>query len=110
VEAVLANVILASDFAKNVVAENRKTEKPVYTKDEFGRRFDDFLTRQHKQTMGKLVDGIKGLVELDEALEKRVNDALRRRNYLTHHFWRERGGEAISRKRRVSSSNCSPRT
>lgn len=100
VEAVLANVILASDFVKTVITECRRAGKPIYTKDECGSRFDDFLAKQHRQMMGKLVGGIKGLVELDGALEKRVDDALRRRNYLAHHFWRERGGEVISRKRR----------
>src|ERR1700730_3599608 len=78
VEAILANVIHASDFVKNVVAESRNAGKPIYTKDECGRRFDDFLIKQHKQTMGKLVGGIEGLIELDEALEERVEDALRR--------------------------------
>jgi hypothetical protein len=100
VEAILANVILTSDFVKKVVVESKKAGKPIYTQEECASHFDDFLAQEHKQMMGKLVGGIKGLVELDGALEKRVDDALRRRNYLTHHFWRERGGEVISRKRR----------
>jgi len=100
VEAILANAILASDFVKNVITESRRAGKPIYTSNECARRFDDFLAKQHGQMMGELVRGVKGLIELDESLEKRVDDALRRRNYLAHNFWRERGGEVISRRRR----------
>lgn len=100
VESVLANMILASDFVKHVVTESRKAGKPIYAPDECGRKFDEFLAKKHRDVMGTLVRGIKGLIELDAALETRVDDALRRRNYLAHHFWRERGGEVLSRKRR----------
>jgi hypothetical protein len=45
--------------------------------------------------------GVKEFIQLDPALEKRVDDALRRRSYLAHSFWRERGGEVISVRRRA---------
>lgn len=100
VEAVLANAILASDFVRRVITESQKAGKPIYNKNELGNRFEEFLAKRHREMMGNLVQGIKGLIKLDDALEKRVDDALRRRNYLTHNFWRERGGEALSRARR----------
>lgn len=100
VESVLANMILAADFVKHVVTESRKAGKPIYTQDECGKKFDEFLTKKHRDVMGTLVRGIKGLIDLTPTLETRVDDALRRRNYLAHHFWRERGGEVLSRKRR----------
>ena len=97
VEAFLANAILASEFVRNVITESRKAGKPICTSDECAKHFDEFLAKQHRQMMSKLVRGVKGLIKLDESLEKRVDDALRRRNYLAHNFWRERGGEVISR-------------
>lgn len=100
VESVLANMILASDFVKHVITESRKAGRSIYTQDECEKKFDEFLAKKHRDVMGTLVRGIKGLIELDAALEKRVDDALRRRNYLAHHFWRERGGEVLSCKRR----------
>ena len=100
VETILANAILASDFVKKVVTERRKAGKPIYTNDDCAERFEDFLAKQHEQTMGDLVRGVIGLIELDETLEKPVEDARRRRNYLAHNFWRERGGEVISVRRR----------
>jgi hypothetical protein len=100
VEATLANTILASDFVKNAITESKKSGKPIYTMEELSRRFEEFLAKQHRRMMGKLVGGINGLIDLDEDLSRRIDDALRRRNYLTHDFWRERGGEVISRKRR----------
>jgi hypothetical protein len=58
--------------------------------------FFNFCERQGPKRPG----GVKDFIQLDPALEKRVDDALRRRNYLAHDFWRERGMEMISVKRR----------
>jgi hypothetical protein len=106
IENILANIIVTSDFVKMVAIESKKAGKPIYDRYETVQKFDEYLAKQHGKTMGALVGGpkrpggIKDFVQLDPALEKRVDDALRRRNYLAHDFWRERGLEAISAKRR----------
>jgi hypothetical protein len=97
VENILANLIVTADFVKMVVTESRKAGKPIYDRDEMVRKFDEYLDKQHGKTMGALVGsdkrpgGVKEFIQFDSALEKRVDDALRRRNYLAHKFWRERG-------------------
>lgn len=104
-ESTLANLILVSDYAKKVLDEARANghEKSAY---EIGRGFDDYLTKQHSKTMGALIGGpnrkpggVKDFIKLDSALDARVEEALRRRNYLAHNFWQERGGEVMSVKR-----------
>ena len=107
VENILANLIVTADFVKMVVTESKKAGKPIYDRYETVRKFDEYLDKQHGKTMGALIGsekrpgGVKEFIQLDPALEKRVDDALRRRNYLAHNFWRERGGEVISVRRRV---------
>jgi hypothetical protein len=107
VENILANLILTTDFVKMVVEESKKAGKPIYTREQMSREFDLYLAKQHKKTMGALIGGperrpggLKDFITLDPKLDARVEDALRRRNYLAHEFWRERGGEVISVRRR----------
>src|SRR5437868_14613581 len=93
IEGILANVILTADFVKRVVTESRKAGKPIYDQYETVRQLNDYLGKQHGKTMGELVGsekrpgGLKDFIQLDAALEKRLEDALRRRNYLAHNFW-----------------------
>lgn len=73
-----------------------------------GRMLEEYLAEQHDKTMGRLINskgGVKRFIALDPALEKRVDDALRRRNYLAHDFWRERGQEASVRRRAAVFAN-----
>jgi hypothetical protein len=105
VEGILANLILTADFVKRMYDESKKAGKPIYDRYTMGRKLDEYLDEQHEKTMGHLLNakgGVKEFIKLDTALEKRVDDALRRRNYLAHNFWRERGQEAISVKRRAA--------
>lgn len=104
VEGILASLILTSDFVKMVVTESKKAGKPIYSPRV--RKLDEYRDKQLGKTMGQLIGGpkrpggVKDFIQLDPAIEKRVDDALRRRNYLAHDFWRERGMEMISVKRR----------
>jgi len=105
VEGVLANLILTADFVKRMYDESKKAGKPIYDRYTMGRKLEEYLDEQHEKTMGQLMSrrgGIKEFIQLDPAIEKRVDDALRRRNYLAHDFWRERGQEALSVKRRTA--------
>jgi len=105
VEGVLSNLILTADFIKRMREEAKANGGPKYDAYTMGRMLDDFLAEQHEKTMGQLIKakgGVKDFITLKSALGKRVDDALRRRNYLAHDFWRERGQEAISVKRRAA--------
>jgi hypothetical protein len=103
VEGVLANMILTADFVKRMYTESKKAGKPIYDRYTMGFKLEEYLAEQHGKTMGQLIKrdgGVKEFIQLDPAIEKRVDDALRRRNYLAHDFWRERGQEALSVRRR----------
>jgi hypothetical protein len=103
VEGVLANLILTADFVKRMYDESKKAGKPIYDRYTMGKKLEEYLAEQHAKTFGQLISrkgGIKEFLQLDPALEKRVDEAKRRRDYLAHNFWRERGQEAISIRRR----------
>lgn len=108
VENYFVNLIVTSDFIKRTRQESAKLGKPIYeTRDEMSRAYDLYVDEHRGKTMGALIggpkrkkSGLKDFIDLAPELDARVEDALRRRNYLTHAFWRERGGEAISVKRR----------
>jgi len=103
VEGILANLILTVDFVKRMYEESKKAGKPIYDRYTMGHKLEEYLAEQHAKTFGQLISrkgGIKELLKLDPALEKRVDEAKRRRDYLAHNFWRERGQEAISVRRR----------
>ena len=105
VEGILANLILTADFVKRMYEEAKKAGGPIYDSYTMGRMLEEYLAEQHDKTMGRLINskgGVKEFITLDPALEKRVDDALRRRNYLAHDFWRERGQEAASVRRRAA--------
>lgn len=103
VEGVLANLILTADFVKRMYEESRKAGKPIYDQYTMAHKLEEYLAGQHAKTFGQLISrkgGVKEFLQLDPALEKRVDEAKRRRDYLAHNFWRERGQEAISVRRR----------
>src|SRR3569833_331080 len=103
IEGILANLILTTDFVKRMYEESKKAGRPIYDRYTMAKKLEEYLAEQHAKTFGQLLSrkgGIKEFLQLDPALEKRVDEAKRRRDYLAHNFWRERGQEAISVKRR----------
>ncbi|MET7847632.1 hypothetical protein ABZT48_05180 [Streptomyces avermitilis] len=83
----LINVLATAE-----VLEAKKTGK-VIADDPWERRVQD-----KKLTMGALITQVKngGHLSVAAGLQKELYDALEVRNFLAHHFWRERSDEAMS--------------
>jgi hypothetical protein len=58
--------------------------------------FDSFMDRHFAITLGKMINRLKELIEMPDDLESLLSDALSKRNYLAHHYFRERAEEFIS--------------
>lgn len=57
--------------------------------DDEKRAFFSSLERDvNRRTLGNLLRQIKGLISFDETIIRIVDEALEKRNYLTHHFFR----------------------
>lgn len=62
-----------------------------------GAEFDMFMDQQFEQTLGRLIRGLKNATSVSAELEGLLTDALKTRNFLTHHFFRERAEVFMSR-------------
>lgn len=84
----LANAALQLEFLSEMKKNFESGKKPDKAK--VDKDFDAFIDKQHGLTMGQILKKIKGRDELSAETKKRIEDALAKRNYLAHHFWRER--------------------
>ena len=79
----LANALMFAELLP------RRAGKPVPRKD-WEAEFDEFMDQQFEQTLGRLVRGLRSATSVPADLEGLLTDALNTRNFLTHHFFRER--------------------
>lgn len=48
------------------------------------------MENQFAKTMGNIIRRVETLPYFDDALKARIRNAKQRRDFLTHHYWRER--------------------
>lgn len=90
VEVALAHVLLYSQFMKEVRDEFVSKIGTKFDRSQYERDFDRFMSDQFSQTMGNLMKRVEKFADLDESLKERIADAKKRRDFLAHHYWRER--------------------
>ena len=76
--------------------------RSVRTREEWSAEFDSFMGRSFEQTLGRLIRALREATAVPPELEEKLTDALRRRNWLAHHFFRERAEEFMSTRGRDS--------
>lgn len=86
----LANALMCTELLP------RRAGKPVPRK-EWEAEFDMFMNQQFEQTLGRLIRGLRNATSVPIELEGLLTDALKTRNFLTHHFFRERAEAFMSR-------------
>lgn len=57
---------------------------------------DGFMDSHFETTMGKMLRSLRSVTTVPDALDQQLRDALRRRNWLAHAFFRERAEEFLS--------------
>jgi hypothetical protein len=87
VEIGLVLSLLQVDFFSAAKAEALSGAK--FDRGKFNSDFDAFMDKHFAQTMGNLVKRVEAFAALGEKLKVRIRDAKNRRDYLSHHFWRE---------------------
>jgi len=58
--------------------------------------FDAFLTAKFVKTLGALIRDLKTHVTVDATLEETLKEALTKRNWIAHHYFRERSETFMS--------------
>lgn len=68
-----------------------------FDRTQYEAEFDRFMENQHAQTLGNLIRRISALSEISDGLKERFSDAKKRRDFLGHHYFRERAAEFNNR-------------
>jgi hypothetical protein len=77
---------LVSLFAVTFALENEAWESKIRT----------LMDTRYNQTLGKLIRNAAKELHLTAELTTELEDALQKRNWVTHHFFREYGAIALS--------------
>lgn len=76
---------LMQEHQKLVAAKGRGFDRKRYERD-----FDAFMEKHFAKTMGGVAQLASKLPNFSDELKKRIEEARKRRNFLAHHYWRER--------------------
>jgi hypothetical protein len=85
----LVNALVVLDLLPSRVG------KPVPRK-EWEREFESFMERHFETTLGRMIRNLKTVTPVPTELETILSDALRRRNFLAHDYFRERAEKFMS--------------
>jgi hypothetical protein len=89
----LANALICAELLP------RRAGKPVPRK-QWEAEFDTFMDQQFQQTLGRLIRALKSATSVPPDLEGLLTAALEKRNFLAHHYFRERAEAFMSREGR----------
>lgn len=81
----------------NALVILRLPEKEKYTRQDI----DEFMEGRFQKTLGALLKHLKSEIVLPPDLESVLTEALNRRNYLAHHYFRERAEKFVTRNGRA---------
>lgn len=57
---------------------------------------DEFMDRHFERPLGKLIGSLRAVTTVPSDLDARLREALESRNWLAHHFFRERAREFLT--------------
>lgn len=77
----------------------QRAGKPI-PREEWKIEFDSFMERNFQATLGRMIKNLRAVVSVPAELEESLSKALTRRNYLAHHFFRERAEDFMSSRGR----------
>jgi|WetSurMetagenome_2_1015567.scaffolds.fasta_scaffold00300_15 hypothetical protein len=69
-------------------------------KQEWLKEFDAFMGRHFETTLGMLIRSLRGVISVPQDLQSLLADALYKRNFLAHHYFRERSAEFMTKNGR----------
>lgn len=99
-ESGLANAILQLDYLTQVAKDYRLIGRENFDRSAYEAGFDAFLAKQHALSLGNLVKRVQELTEMEADLKAQIVEAKARRDFLAHHFFRERAVEFCKRNGR----------
>jgi hypothetical protein len=101
VETGLVHALLYLDYLSSVEAEIRRTKGKGFDRQKYEANFDAFMEHHFAQTLGNLIKKVNSVANMDKELKDRIATAKKRRDFLVHHYWRERAEEFATRDGRA---------
>ena len=68
----------------------------VGSRQEWARILDGFMDQHFSKPMGRMMEALRMVATIPDDLETMLTEALQRRNWLAHHFFRERADAFLS--------------
>jgi hypothetical protein len=65
-------------------------------RDEWSTTCDAFMGRRFQEPLGPMIEGVRRVTKVPPDLEVVLADALRKRNWLVHHYFRERATDFMN--------------
>jgi hypothetical protein len=108
-ETALVHTLLNGVFLKRVHARYTASKGKNFHRPTYEKQFDNFMADKEKLTMGGLVNEVCQLSCVSDDLKTRLKTATERRNFLAHHYLRERCaafGTATGRAKMIAELDC----
>ena len=96
-DAGLALAILFIEFLPSVNADYWKDKGRAFDRPAYEAAYDKFLADQHAQTLGNLRKRLFASSLLDDALKADIDEAKKKRDFISHHYFRQRAVEFATR-------------
>lgn len=96
----LGNAILQLDFLKQQLPLMKKAGRANFDRAKYEAEFDIFVKNHQAKTLGNLIKRVFELAEFEPELKLRIAEAKRLRDFLAHHFFRERAEAFATRSGR----------
>ncbi len=96
-ESGLQIAIMLLEFFAEQEAKIRKEGRQSFSREVYEAEFDAFFARQFAQSLGNLIKRAQSLAAMPDDLKARISRVKERRDFLAHHFFRERAIDFASR-------------
>lgn len=93
----LAIALMQIDFLGRVRNQYLANLGKSFDRSQYEAEFDRYMENQHAQTLGNLIKRVSVLPELSDGIKDRLKEAKKRRDFLGHHYFRERAVEFSNR-------------
>ncbi len=97
----LVHVLMWGDFMMQARQKYAATDGKSFDRKQYEIDFDAYVDRHFAQTMGNVLKRVETFPYLNADIRKRIRDAKVRRDFLAHHYWRERSVEFASQAGRA---------
>jgi len=86
----LAHALLFGEFMQSVQNQMAVDKGKHFDRAQFERDFDAYMNKQFSLTMGNIIRRVHSIHDFSDEVKERISLAKERRDFITHHYWRER--------------------